>query len=610
MSATLNLLTPWITLIAVSYLLVSVRTWILRHIFGVSWLASSERNLAVIVYLLVLLPGVLLREISRYLTAGIVRIAPAFVTLTPNVGDDGIIDIRFVHFIVLNPVYAALIALAPFVSGLVCITVIAQGALDIPSLLAAIRAPEGGAVGAAIKAMVERENFLIWVYILFGVANACLPTFSELRATWFMWVIAVMFIVLLAMVGLYQGIQNLFAGPVAQVLYGLSTIFVIILGLNLIVAVGVWVAEKVLELVTDKKVQYQPAQAAAKPARIANAPRTVNDLRLPVPGLPGKAMPLTVSLPTLPEPEEKPALPARPAAAASLPARATGTGLPAVPEKVPALPPKPAAVVPPPPPKMPAATVTGSDAGEKPVPAAASPLKPPTIGAPRTTGEVPKAEPGKPPFAPAARQTGEFPKPPSETPKPAPVGAPRTTGEAPKAEPGKPPFAPAARQTGEFPKQPAELPKPAPLGAPRTTGEAPKPAFGSPFPPAKKDEGADKPAAVSGPPALARPSAPTPAKPPPPPVVGKPFGDRAVRPAPKPAGKSAAEARSPSSRYDDDDYIDADVIDDEDYIDADIIDADDVDEPPTPKPFGTSPFGKAGNKDKDNDLKYVDPDKE
>ena len=56
-SRILNLLTPWITLGLVLYLLVLVQRWTQRHLFGAAYLAFGKRGLALIMYLLVLAPG-------------------------------------------------------------------------------------------------------------------------------------------------------------------------------------------------------------------------------------------------------------------------------------------------------------------------------------------------------------------------------------------------------------------------------------------------------------------------------------------------------------------------------------------------------------------------
>lgn len=251
MAAVLNLLIPWITLAVVTFCVITIRNWILRHLFGVSWLASRERNLAVIIYLIALLPGVLLREGSRYFVAGLLRLKPAFIQVTPTVGSDGIVEIRFVHFLVLNPVFAALIALAPFISGLIITYLVAMHGLNVPALMAAATSSQGAAFGTAIQRTLTTPNFLLFAYILFGIANTCLPTSSELRATWFFWVGGVLFLGLLMVAGLYNAIFLILDGPVTRLVYGLATILTVIVGMNLLVAAGLFVLERLVEMITD-----------------------------------------------------------------------------------------------------------------------------------------------------------------------------------------------------------------------------------------------------------------------------------------------------------------------------------------------------------------------
>lgn len=505
-SDVLNLLTPWIVFGFVTFLLLRVQRWVYRHLFGVSYLASRDKTLATLFYLLALFPGVFLREFSRYMVSGMVRVPPAFFTPIPQAGDDGIVDVRFFHFFTLNPVYAALIGAAPFLAGLAAIALIGNGVLGIPAILAAIGSPVPNAFRDAFLKMISRPDFLIWVYVLFGIANTMMPMPGEVRASWFIWVIVALFLGFLAVIGLYNAILTLLAGPVTQILYGLSTVFGVVLVMDLFAAGVIAGTEAILGRLTNQRIEYQPAQPARKQLAGPSAePHTIFDVKLPVPPPVSKGLPVPIpsTSPRLPTPTQ-PGLPP--------PARKTGE-LPPVPEKAPPPPPEPAKPLPgAPPPRIPAGAPAAT-ADEEQVTRKVEPARP-------AFGTVPplKTETQSVPAASAA----SGPSAASTEPKPA---------EPPKTRTGEvkpPPLTPAARLPAKEPEKQPEKP-------------------------------------ISGPPAIARPTPPPAPGGDPARKTGLPipaFGSKIARPAPKP-GARPAEARSPSN-IDENDFIEADVIEEVD----------------------------------------------
>src|SRR5690349_3411878 len=130
---TFDLLIPWIVLAITLVLLLYVQRWIHRHLFGVGYLISREKHAATFFYYLLLLPGVVLHEVSRYLVAGMFHVNPAAFMLFPEAQEDGSLEMGFIRLaIVKNPVYAALIGVAPLLTGMAVIVLISQNALDLP----------------------------------------------------------------------------------------------------------------------------------------------------------------------------------------------------------------------------------------------------------------------------------------------------------------------------------------------------------------------------------------------------------------------------------------------------------------------------------------------
>jgi len=464
----MNLIAPFVVLGITVFLLLRVLYSLRRHLFGIGYVATKRKGAAAILYIAALFPGILLREVSRWFVAGLVRVPPAFITPTPRVDNDGMIDARIFHFATFNPVYAAMIAAAPFLSGLAVVWLIAYPILNLPGLLALITTQQPEAFQTAVGLLFSRADLLIWLYILFGVANNMLPTTAELRATWFVWALAAIFFGLLAVIGLWGAIIQLLQGPVAGLAYILAAIFGLALGIDVIALVGILMIEAALSRVTRRQVQYTPPKPkSAKqtaPALASGGPRTVYEIRFPVPPAPN-LLGAPSALPKMNAVAPPPAVPPR----------ATGTDLPAIPKKAEPPAPEPAKM---PPPRI-----------ERPEPAPLNPPKPAagaipppkqtgtTLPPPKPAAEAPKSggvatprpspapltppKPSAAPAQPAASITGSGPK--TETAKP-------LTGTFPTAKPNEPP------KTGAFPAvvrppQPDRPFKPAPKPASASSGK-------------------------------------------------------------------------------------------------------------------------------------------
>lgn len=509
-----DLVIPWITFSATLLLLVWIQHWIHEHLFGVSYLIVRENGFATVLYFLILLPGVILHEASRYIMAGIFRISPSYVTFSPDPKEDGSFELGFVHFdTILNPFHGGIVGVAPLIAGMALVAFIGGTVLDLPAFLSSFGSGDINVIGAALGKLIGKPDFWLLLYILFGVSNTMMPSREDRRGWWIVGALFFGLILVLMVIGLYQAIINLFAGPVTKVLYALSSVFGVVLFLDFIAAILIGLIEFTISRITNRKVQYRPALPAKLQQRQQPiGPRSVYKLQLP--------------LPPPPKPGQAPARlpaggPAIAAPKAPSPAAFPATSNPALtpgrpePDK----------------PTFPARPVTPSLTPAKEASTGAEPLKPATpltpSAAPKLTptptSPTPTGTPSSSPFKPASPTPASGP---SVTPSPRPSPAPTPTTTPPS------PFKPAS---------------PTPTGTPSP----------SPFKPAQPTP------SVSGPPALTPRSGglPVPAKP----TMPTPVDPNRSGPPGKPAfGPPPNPLSAPKKPFDvGDDYIDADVIDED-----------------------------------------------
>ncbi len=405
---TFDLLIPWITLAAVLIPLLYVQRWIHRHLFGMGFLLSREKQAATLFYYLFLLPGVFLHEFSHYMMAGVFGVRPKHFTFFPHAQEDGSLEMGFLELEqVKNPIYAAVIGIAPLISGMLVVVYISNNILILPGFFAMVQNADITTIGIAVQRLVTLPDFPLWFYILFAVANAMMPGTEDRRGWWVIGAAVGIVVLFLTIIGLQQIAVNLLQGPIAKALSALTAVFGTVLAVDLVFAVIIWVIEAVLERATGHRVEYGPALAAGASAALAAGPqlKSVYDLKLPIPPAPGKvlAKPAPARLPAGDRPAIPAGQPARPGipAAAGQPAGGSLTRPAPKPGSAPspfgAAPARPAAQASGAPgvaggqPAKPAAPISGPPALAR--PATSAPAKP---NLPATTGAAKPPTPGQP----------------------------------------------------------------------------------------------------------------------------------------------------------------------------------------------------------------------
>ncbi|MBX3082172.1 MAG: hypothetical protein KF716_11115 [Anaerolineae bacterium] len=542
---------PWFGLAIVLYCLYRVQRFIQRHLFGVGYLIARDRGPATLLFYLVLLPGVLLHEISRYIIAGMFRVVPTHFTLFPEEQQDGTFELGFIHFgFIINPVYRAILDLVPLGVGIVATIIIGHFALGWTDFIGSLRTLDFYVISAAFQKLVSRPDFVLWSYILFGIANTMLPSRKEARGLWLPFAILIALLGVFAVFGIWMAVYRLMMGPVATIVYGLTTVFGLVLFIDVIAGSMLWLVERGLNAITHREVQYAPPESKlAKAAKVP--PKSVFELQLPLPAPPGKpGFKMRSPITTLPVPagESRPATrPADEPITVERPSR-PAIGAPAAA----ATPPKPAAL------GSGGKHITTADEMTEPLPDEA-PAKPVGLPVPKPT-PLSGGMPAPKPAALGTQKDKDEDKEAEVSAKPAtPLGTPRPAspfGVGAANKPASSPFParPAATTSGstEKDKDAEEPAKPAsPLGTPRPAapfgaGTANKPAS-SPFParPAattsgstEKDKDAEEPAKPAAPLGTPRPASP--------------FGAGANKPASSPFPARPAATTSGSTEKDKD----------------------------------------------------------
>ena len=109
--------------------------WLKREINGrllhVGWLLFHHEQAAILLYFLIMLPGIVIHEVSHLLVAAVLGVRAGGLSLRPQVRRDGL-QLGSVQVARTDVVRESLIGLAPLIGGSVTVLLIAGFIFEIP----------------------------------------------------------------------------------------------------------------------------------------------------------------------------------------------------------------------------------------------------------------------------------------------------------------------------------------------------------------------------------------------------------------------------------------------------------------------------------------------
>jgi hypothetical protein len=161
--------------------LLRLERWIHQHLQGVALLTVGDREVAVWLYALPLLPGVILHELSHALAARLVGVRVGRVSVLPVRQGDRI-QLGFVPVERTGPVRTALIGLAPLLVGCLVLILIGYLGLGLGQVGAALARADWAEAWVHLKSVLHTRDAGVWIYLAFAVSNTMLPSRSDMRA--------------------------------------------------------------------------------------------------------------------------------------------------------------------------------------------------------------------------------------------------------------------------------------------------------------------------------------------------------------------------------------------------------------------------------------------
>lgn len=175
--------TPLIALVASLLALLLAKRWITSHLQELSVRWVGDPDVALIVYFVIVLPGLVVHELSHWLAAKLLGVRVSKLSLGPvRKGRSRRVSLGSVRVGNVDHFRASLIGLAPLLGGTAVILIIGNWVLDVEDLAGAMAG--GGVEGllAGLGQLVQVPDFWLWLYLIFSVSNAMLPSASDMDA--------------------------------------------------------------------------------------------------------------------------------------------------------------------------------------------------------------------------------------------------------------------------------------------------------------------------------------------------------------------------------------------------------------------------------------------
>jgi hypothetical protein len=175
--------TPLVYLVATLLPLLWAVRWITRHLQELSIRWVGDADVALVIYFVLLLPGVIIHEVSHWLMARVLGVPVQRFSLGPvRKGRGGRVSLGSIQVSKVDPVREGLIGMAPLIGGSAVILLIGNLVLGVGELTQAMggQGVEGFLTG--LGQLVQVADFWLWLYLIFAVSNAMLPSEADRNA--------------------------------------------------------------------------------------------------------------------------------------------------------------------------------------------------------------------------------------------------------------------------------------------------------------------------------------------------------------------------------------------------------------------------------------------
>jgi len=209
---------------------------------------TRRADIAMVLFSLIFLPGVILHETSHFLSARLLGVPTGRFSIFPQPLPNGRLRMGYVETATTDVIRDSIIGSAPFFVGCIFILYISLIPLGLGNVWTAFVVGNFNVFSEAFVSMYTRPDFWLWFYLVFVVSSTMMPSSSDRRA----WLPLAVLVVLILGFGLIIWPGNFLSeawiniSPKVNVsMYALVLIFGVSVVFHLILLVPLWLLRKI-----------------------------------------------------------------------------------------------------------------------------------------------------------------------------------------------------------------------------------------------------------------------------------------------------------------------------------------------------------------------------
>jgi hypothetical protein len=153
-----------------------------REIQAVFLILSRSERVTITLFSIIFLPGVLLHELSHYGMAVLLGVDAARFSLTPQLLDDGRLQLGYVETAKTDIARDSLVGAAPLIVGGGFVAFVALVPLHLQPMWDVLRNGQLNLFWFGITDIFTIKDFPLWFYLTFAVSSTMLPSQSDRHA--------------------------------------------------------------------------------------------------------------------------------------------------------------------------------------------------------------------------------------------------------------------------------------------------------------------------------------------------------------------------------------------------------------------------------------------
>jgi len=237
-------------LLVLLFPLVFLQRGLHREFQAVFLIATRHETVTVWIFSLVFFPGVMLHELSHFLTAKLLGIKTGKFSLIPLAMPDGRLQLGYVETAQSDVVRDSFVGVAPLIAGCLFIAYAAIYPMHLLELWELLRIGQTQLFLAGLKTLPAISDFWLWFYLTFTVSSTMMPSASDRHAWLPLAIFTGILLVLAVLAGAGPWMLVHLAPPLNSFFKSVSLIFGLSVILHIILLLPIFLVHRILSKTT------------------------------------------------------------------------------------------------------------------------------------------------------------------------------------------------------------------------------------------------------------------------------------------------------------------------------------------------------------------------